>query len=263
MHAGMRNEYHERLRAFIDEHRVQCEHLIFEQSTHSVAEAAQAAGVTPEDFIKSVCMVAKDGRIVVAIVKGEDRADRSAVQHALGLSKLSIASPEVMLAKTGYPAGGTPPFGFDATFLMDERVFEKMIVFGGGGSDRALVRMAPAEMQRVNGARVAMIRKPPASLGKLGEPAPLVTPHRRASLASLPHSSHRIVGQACRACPTRHTASLGKLAEPAPLVTPHRRASLPSLPHSSHRIVGQACRACPTNYTSPLVESEKGNCAFV
>lgn len=159
MRAEMRNEFHDRLQAFIATHSVKCEHLIFEQSTHSVAEAAHTANVTPEDFIKSVCMVTKDGRIVVAIVKGEDRADRSAVQQFLGLTKLSIASPEVMLAMTGYPAGGTPPFGFDATFLMDERVFEKPVVYGGGGSDRALIRIAPAEMQRVNGARVAMIRK--------------------------------------------------------------------------------------------------------
>lgn len=159
MQSAMRNEYHERLRAFIDAHQVQCEHLIFEQSTHSVAEAATAAGVTPEDFIKSVCMMTKDGRIIVAIVKGEDRADRSAVQRLLGLTKLSIASPELMLEKTGYPAGGTPPFGFNATFLMDERVFEKAVVYGGGGSDRGLIRIAPAEMQRVNNAQVAVIRK--------------------------------------------------------------------------------------------------------
>ncbi len=158
----MRNEYHERLRAYIDANHVQCEHLIFKQSTHSVAEAAEAAGVTPEDFIKSVCMVTKDGQVVVAIVKGEDRADRSAVQRLLGLAKLSIASPEVMLKRTGYPAGGTPPFGFDAVYLMDERVFEKAIVYGGGGSDRALIRIVPAEMQRANGARVAAIRKPAA-----------------------------------------------------------------------------------------------------
>jgi len=160
MQPDMRNEFHERLRDFIATHHVQCDHLIFEQSTHSVVEAAEAAGVMPEDFIKSICMIAKDGRIVVAIVKGEDCADRSAVQQLLGLTKLSIASPALMLEKTGYPAGGTPPFGFDATYLMDERVFEKAIVFGGGGSDRALIRITPQEMQRVNGARVAAIRKP-------------------------------------------------------------------------------------------------------
>lgn len=155
----MRNAYHERLHNFITVQQVQCVHLIFEQSTHSVAEAAEVAGVTPEDFVKSVCMVTKAGRIVVAIVKGEDRADRSAVQQLLGLAKLSIASPEAMLLKTGYPAGGTPPFGFDATFVMDERVFKKPVVYAGGGSDRALIRIAPAEMQRVNGAQTAVIRK--------------------------------------------------------------------------------------------------------
>ena len=155
----MHTDTHQRLLAYIAEHAIVCEHLIFDQSTHSVAEAALAAGVTAEDFIKSICMTTKDGRIIVAIVKGEDRADRSAVQQLLGLAKLSIASPDEMLAMTGYPAGGMPPFGFDATFVMDERVFEKDIVYGGGGGDRALIRIAPSEIQRTNGAQVARIRK--------------------------------------------------------------------------------------------------------
>lgn len=63
-----------------------------------------------------------------------------------------------MLAKTGYPAGGTPPFGFAATFLMDERVFERDFVYAGGGSEHGLIKITPRELQRVNGARVAKIR---------------------------------------------------------------------------------------------------------
>ena len=155
----MRDAYHDKLLVHITEHQIQCDHLVFEQSTHSVAEAAKAAGVTPQDFIKSICMLTKDGGVVVAIVKGEDRADRRAVQDVLQLGKLSIASPEAMLEKTGYPAGGTPPFGFEATFVMDERVFEMPVVYGGGGSDRALIRITPQEMQHANGARVAKIRR--------------------------------------------------------------------------------------------------------
>lgn len=154
---------HERLIEFIRANDIRAEHLIFAQSTHSVAEAAAAANATPEDFVKSICFVNKAGQIIVAIVKGEDRADRVAVQRAavqqmLDLSKLSIASPELMLEKTGYPAGGTPPFGFEATFLMDERVFEREFVYAGGGSEVSLIKIAPAELQRVNGARVAKIR---------------------------------------------------------------------------------------------------------
>lgn len=155
----MRDAYHDRLLAYIAEHHIHCDHLIFDQSTHSVTEAAEAAGVTPQDFIKSICMLTKDGRVVVAIVKGEDRADRQAVQQLLELGKLSIASPEAMLEKTGYPAGGTPPFSFEATFVMDERVFDMPVVYGGGGSNRALIRITPQEMQRTNGARVANIRR--------------------------------------------------------------------------------------------------------
>ncbi len=154
-----RKRYEDRLKAYIAEHGIQCEHLVFERSTHSVAEAAEAAGATPQDLVKSVCMLTRDGRVVVAIVKGEDRADRQALQALLGLGKLSIASPQAMLEKTGYPAGGTPPFGFDAAFVMDERVFEAAVVYAGGGSDRALIRIAPGELQRVNGARIAAIHQ--------------------------------------------------------------------------------------------------------
>jgi Cys-tRNA(Pro)/Cys-tRNA(Cys) deacylase len=161
---------HERFAAFIQAHNVQAEHLIFAQSTHSVAQAAAAANATPEDFVKSICFVTKDGRVVVAIVKGEDRADRSAVQQLLGLSKLSIASPEVMLAKTGYPAGGTPPFGFEAIFLMDERVFEREFVYAGGGSERSLIKISPSELQRVNGARAVKIRKNTSPLASDARP---------------------------------------------------------------------------------------------
>ena len=144
---------------FIRTNQIAAEHLVFAQSTHSVAEAAAAVHATPEDFVKSICFSTKDNKIIVAIVKGEDRADRSAVQTLLGLSKLSIASPEAMLAQTGYPAGGTPPFGFEAIFLMDERVFEHEFVYAGGGSERSLIKISPKELQRVNGARVAKIKK--------------------------------------------------------------------------------------------------------
>ncbi len=153
------NPHEEKLKQFISANHMQAEHLTFAQSTHSVAEAAQAVGATAQDFVKSICLISKTGQMVVAVVKGEDRADRGAVQRLLNLAKLSIASPTEMLEKTGYPAGGTPPFGFDALFVMDERVFEKPMVYAGGGSEQSLIRVAPEELKRVNGAQVGVIRQ--------------------------------------------------------------------------------------------------------
>lgn len=148
------------LAAFLSARRVAAEQRVFSVSTHSVREAAAAVGAAESDFVKSICLVDPDGALVVAVVKGEDRASTSRVQAALGLSgRPRLATAQEMLARTGYPAGGTPPLGFSASFLVDERVVERGEVWAGGGSDRALLRIAPAEMLRVNGGRVARVRK--------------------------------------------------------------------------------------------------------
>lgn len=147
-----------RLRAWLAEQKVDAEHLVFAVSTHSVAEAAAAAGAPEDAFVKTILMLAGD-EIVAAIVKGEDRASTSRVAKLLGVPAVRLATPEEMLARTGYPAGGTPPFGFEARFLVDERVMERAVVYAGGGSDRALVRVAPREMLRANAGAVARVSK--------------------------------------------------------------------------------------------------------
>ena len=70
-----------------------------------------------------------------------------------------MATPDEMLERTGYPCGGTPPFGFEATFLIDPRVLEREIVYAGGGSESALIRLSPREMQRVNGGTLVRVRR--------------------------------------------------------------------------------------------------------
>jgi len=138
----------------------QVEHLTFDQSTHSVAEAVAVLGVTAQDLVKNICLITPDDRLVVAIVRGEDRVSPALVAEALGLEgKPRLASAEEILARTGYPMGGTPSFGFDALFVMDEHAFEKPVVYTGGGSPSALARANPYELLRANRGLTAAIRK--------------------------------------------------------------------------------------------------------
>ena len=152
-------QFDDKLRDYISENGIDAKVISFEQSTHSVAEAAKAVGAEPEDFVKSICMVTMGGKLVVAIVKGEHRASTGRVAKALGIPKPRIARPDEILELTGYPVGGTPAFGYHATFLMDPRVLEKEKVYSGGGSGNALTYMSTEEMKRVNGATVARVRK--------------------------------------------------------------------------------------------------------
>jgi prolyl-tRNA editing enzyme YbaK/EbsC (Cys-tRNA(Pro) deacylase) len=152
-------EPEERLKRYLRDHGITAEHHRYTTSCHSVAEAAASAGVTPLDFIKSICLIDDHQGLIVAVVKGEDRVSRSRVGQVLGISRPRIASPEEVLQKSGYPAGGTPPFGFQARFLIDPRVLEMETVWGGGGSAQALIRIAPLAILAANGGQVARVRR--------------------------------------------------------------------------------------------------------
>ncbi len=138
---------------------IEGEHHTFSKSCHSVAEAAAAAGVTPEDFVKSICMVDGEERLIVGIVKGEDRASTSRVSKALNVSAVRTATPDEVFEKTGYPCGGTPSFGYPARFFVDPKVMEKEFVYMGGGSETSLVKIKPSEIIKGNGGEVLRIRK--------------------------------------------------------------------------------------------------------
>ena len=153
------NEYEKKIREYMQENGIDAEHLIFEQSCHSVPEAASAAKADIDEFVKNICMIDTDGNLIVAIVKGEDRASTSRVAKALEIERPRIANAQEMLEKTDYPCGGTPSFGYEATFLIDERVMEKEIVYSGGGSQNSLIKISTKELLRANQGKVVRIRK--------------------------------------------------------------------------------------------------------
>ncbi len=153
------NLYEEKLKTFLQTNNIQGEHLSFDQSCHSVEEAAQAANASPRDFVKNICLIDGSENIIVAIVKGEDRVSTSRVGEALGIARPRTATPEEILEKTGYPCGGTPSFGYPATFLIDPRVMEMETVYTGGGSENSLVKISPQEIQKVNQGQVVRVRK--------------------------------------------------------------------------------------------------------
>lgn len=131
----METDFEPKIKEYMREKGIIAQHMHFSQSCHSVGEAAQAANAKREDFVKNVCMLDAAGNVLVCIVKGEDRASREKVAALLNIPKPRLASAQEMLEKTGYPAGGTPSFGYNAIFLVDLRVLEKEFVLTGGGSE--------------------------------------------------------------------------------------------------------------------------------
>jgi len=109
--------------------------------------------------VKNICMIGADGELIVAVLPGAARASGKRVGKALATPPPRVATPEEVLARSGFPAGGTPSFGFSATFLVDPAVLERDHIYTGGGSANALVAITPAELIRANDALAARVRK--------------------------------------------------------------------------------------------------------
>ncbi len=153
------NKFEQKMKEYMLANDVRGEHLTFEQPCHSVEAAAKAANATPEDLVKNICLVDGDGRLIIGIVKGEDRVSTKRIGKALSIDPPRVATPEEIIAKSGYPIGGVPSFGYEGQFLIDPKVMEKDLVYTGGGSPNSLIKISPKELQKVNKGLIARIRK--------------------------------------------------------------------------------------------------------
>ena len=143
------------LARFIAEHSIAAELIPMAAETPTVPAAAAALGVAPGQIIKSLLFLVRDEPVLV-IASGDAPVDRAAVAARFGVGKkqVKLAGADTVLYLTGYPAGGVPPFGHATRVpvLLDTTVQRWEAIYGGGGDDHTLLRIAPAELARVTGA---------------------------------------------------------------------------------------------------------------
>ena len=102
-------------------------------------------------------------RPVLVIASGTGKIDRRLLGAHFGVNrrKTIFADAETVLSLTGYPVGAVPPIGHRERLevLVDPAVLVHAEVYGGGGSDRALMRMDPQDILRHNDAEVVPVQK--------------------------------------------------------------------------------------------------------
>lgn len=152
-------EFEEKLKEYIIKSGIDAEQCIYENACHTVEEAASSANASPEDIVKSICLIDSDDNLIVAIVRGKDRVSTSRVAKALNIETPQIATPEEILDKTGYICGGVPSFGYEAIFLIDPKVMENELVYTGGGSPYSLTKISTKVLHQINKGKIVRIRK--------------------------------------------------------------------------------------------------------
>jgi prolyl-tRNA editing enzyme YbaK/EbsC (Cys-tRNA(Pro) deacylase) len=143
--------------AFLKQNSIDGEFMTLDVPTPTVAAAAQAVGVSPEQIVKSVVILA-DLAPILMIANGMTRIDTKRLSDYLGIARkrIKLADAATVLELTGFPVGGVPPFGHKTHLrtLIAQDVLTQAEVYTGGGSEQTLVRITPAELLRVTAAEV-------------------------------------------------------------------------------------------------------------
>lgn len=130
----------------------------FVRTTRTARDAAREIGCELAQIVKSLVFLA-DGQAVIALCGGEDRIDEEALRRHLGVSSVRRASAEEARAATGYPVGGTPPFGhrLPLRVVIDPGLLRHEVVWAGAGLPEAVMGLGPADLLRGSGGRVVPI----------------------------------------------------------------------------------------------------------
>jgi Cys-tRNA(Pro)/Cys-tRNA(Cys) deacylase len=125
------------------------------------ADAAAALGVDPGRVLKTL-IADVDGRLVAAVVPVAGELDLRALAAALGGRRAVLAGAAEAERATGYVVGGISPFGGRQALatVVDDAATSAPTVFVSAGRRGLQVEVAPADLVRLAGARLAPIARP-------------------------------------------------------------------------------------------------------
>jgi Cys-tRNA(Pro) deacylase len=135
--------------------------LISHGPVRSLAEAAQARGVTPADVVKTLVVRRGADDFLFVLVPGDRTISWPKLRALLGVSRLSMPDATVAREVTGYERGTITPFGSLRRWpvISDERLAGREITLGAGQHGLAVALNADEAVQAL-AATVADISDP-------------------------------------------------------------------------------------------------------
>lgn len=131
----------------------------FPAGTATAADAASALGCAVAAIAKSIVFRAGD-LPVLAIASGANRVAKPRLAALIG-RKLAPASPDFVLASTGFAAGGVSPAGHgpDIRIFVDRDLCAFDVVWAAAGTPRHVFPVTPMALVRLTGGTIADIRQ--------------------------------------------------------------------------------------------------------
>jgi uncharacterized protein (TIGR02118 family) len=145
------------LQAHLNENNITAEIIYPGSPTPTVAAAAKALNVEPDQIVKSVVFLVEDKPFLIygcgtRLVDARKLADRLNVNR----KQVRLANATQVLDITGYAVGTVPPIGLKTPMpvFMDPSVQNHETIYAGGGGNNALLKISSADLLRVSKAEI-------------------------------------------------------------------------------------------------------------
>jgi prolyl-tRNA editing enzyme YbaK/EbsC (Cys-tRNA(Pro) deacylase) len=142
---------------------VTLEITVFDESTHTAAEAAEAVGAELGQIVKSLVFVSPrdDGSLepILCLVSGPNRVDLNRLAAVLARPDVRRATAREANELTGFSIGGIPPIGHVRRLrvIMDPDLGRYATVWAAAGLPTAVFPVAPDALRMLSDAHVAPI----------------------------------------------------------------------------------------------------------
>jgi len=122
-------------------------------------EASEALGLPPERVFKTLVAAVDGGALAVGVIPVDRQLDLKSLAAAVGGKKAVMAEVAAAERATGYVAGGISPVGQKKRLpvVLDSSALELATMFCSAGRRGLEIEIAPADLVRAAGAKVAAI----------------------------------------------------------------------------------------------------------
>jgi len=136
---------------FLKAHRVAYTEHEYAYVEHGGTEvSARELGVPEHDVVKTLVMQDEAGKPLLVLMHGDRKVSTKNLARQAGAKRIEPCRPEVAQRHSGYPVGGTSPFGTRKTLplYLERSILDRPKVYINGGRRGFLVGIAPGEIVR-------------------------------------------------------------------------------------------------------------------
>ncbi len=135
--------------------RLNVPYRIFEHPSppQSLEDAAEQRGETPDQVVRSILFRCCEDEFIMVLMAGPGQISWKRIRDTLGVSRMTMATEEEVLAQTGFVRGAVTPLGLPRPMriLADESVFKPGEISLGSGVRGIAIVMKPEDLKQALG----------------------------------------------------------------------------------------------------------------